>query len=291
MVVLGALALLHGELPLLTRLQHLVDRSGPDRRCRRDPRLAPHRRIPDGGNRRLRDLADAVPLLGWWFIGLAAAGFLFCLATRRARAVPLLAGAIALQAAALFCTARSSGAAAPYLSLKMFYLAVYPLMIGAAVMIAGVWHIAARTLRLPDQRSSRLAWALAAIVAIAVARPLAAMPRPRPVVTQPVLDAATWAQSKMPPACIDYLTVDLYTAYWLHLAVFTQPRASGRAMNDDTFDTRKSLERWILPTGLPLGVTDDFEALPRDIRTNVDVLQRFGPAAVVKRRGPSACAQ
>jgi len=110
-------------------------------------------------------------------------------------------------------------------------------------------------------------------------------------VTEAVLDAATWAQSKMPPACIDYLTVDLYTAYWLHVAVFTQPRASGRALNDDTFDTRKSLERWILSTGLPLGVTDDFEALPRDIRTNVDVLQRFGPAAVVKRRGPSACAQ
>ena len=68
-------------------------------------------------------------------------------------------------------------------------------------------------------------------------------------------------------------------------------RASGRALNDDTLDTRKSLERWILPNGLPLGVTDDFEALPRDIRTNVDVLRQFGPAAVVKRRGPSACAQ
>ena len=140
-------------------------------------------------------------------------------------------------------------------------------------------------------RALQFAWAIAALVAIAVARPLAAMPRPRPVVTQAVLEAAAWAQTQMPPACIDYLTVDLYTAYWLHLAVFNQPRASGRAMNDDTFDTRKSQERWILSTGLPLGVTDDFEALPRDIRTNVDVLRRFGPAAVVKRRGRSACAQ
>ena len=290
MVVLGALALLHGELPLLTRLQHLLIATVPIGVV-----ALIHGSRHTGGFRMAGTggfaIWPTVPLLGWWFIGLAAAGFLFCLATRRARAVPLLAGAIALQAAALFYTARSSGAAAPYLSLKMFYLAVYPLMIGAAVMIAGVWHIAARTLRLSDQRSSRLAWALAAIIAIAVARPLAAMPRPRPVVTEAVLDAATWAQSKMPPACIDYLTVDLYTAYWLHVAVFTQPRASGRALNDDTFDTRKSLERWILSTGLPLGVTDDFEALPRDIRTNVDVLQRFGPAAVVKRRGPSACAQ
>ena len=54
---------------------------------------------------------------------------------------------------------------------------------------------------------------------------------------------------------------------------------------------RKGLVRWILPNGLPLAVADDFEALPRDIRTNVDVLARFGPAAVVKRRGPSACAK
>ena len=94
----------------------------------------------------------------------------------------------------------------------------------------------------------------------------------------------------MPPDCIDYLVDDGYTAYWLHLAVFSQARASGRAMNDDTF-AREEMARALDPLdGLPLGVTDDFEALPRDIRTNVDVLQRFGPAAVVKRRGPSACA-
>ena len=290
MVVLGALALLHNELPVLTRLQHLAIAAVPIGVV-----AWIHGSRHTGGFRMAGTGGFAIwptpALLGWWFIGLAAAGLLFCLATARARAVPLLAGAIAVQAAALYYTARSSGAEAPYLSLKMFYLAVYPLMVGAAVAIAGVWRFAVRTLRLSGTRSSRLAWALAAIVAIAVARPLAAMPRPRPVVTEAVLNAATWAQSQMPPACIDYLTVDLYTAYWLHLAVFTQPRASGRALNDDTFDTRKSLERWILATGLPLGVTDDFEALPRDIRTNVDVLRQFGLAAVVKRRGPSACAQ
>jgi hypothetical protein len=290
MVVLGALALLHGDLPLLTRLQHLSIAAVPIAVV-----VLTHGSRHTGGFRMAGTGGFAIwptpALLGWWFIGLGAAGFLFCLGSRRGRAVPLLAGAIALQAAALYYTARSSGAEAPYLSLKMFYLAVYPLMIGAAVMIAGVWRVAVRTLRLSELRASRLAWAVAAIVAVAVARPLAAMPRPRPVVTEPVLQAAMWARSKMPPVCIDYLTSDLYTAYWLHVAVFGQPRASGRALNDDTFDTRKSLERWILATGLPLGVTDDFEALPRDIRTNVDVLRRFGPAAVVKRRGAAACAQ
>ena len=93
----------------------------------------------------------------------------------------------------------------------------------------------------------------------------------------------------MPPACIDYLVVDGYTAYWLHLAVYGQPRASGRATDDDTFIAHKGLVRWILPNGLPLAVTDDFDALPRDIRMNVDVLARFGRAAVIKRRGASRC--
>jgi hypothetical protein len=158
------------------------------------------------------------------------------------------------------------------------------------VAIATLWRLVAGAVNLSAVRSTRLAWALAAAIAIAVARPLATAPRPRPVVTQAVLEAATWARSQAQPECIDYLTSDLYTAYWLHVAVYGQPRASGRAMNDETFDTRKSLERWILPAGLPIGVTDDFEGLPRDIRTNVDVLHRFGPAAVVKRRGPSSCA-
>jgi hypothetical protein len=123
-----------------------------------------------------------------------------------------------------------------------------------------------------------------------VARPLIAAPRPRPIVTQPTFLAAQWARTQAPPQCIDYLVTDGYTAYWLHLAVFGQARASGRAMDENTFHAKKGLERWILPNGLPLAVVDDFDALPRDIRTNVDVLERFGPAAVVKRRGPSACA-
>jgi hypothetical protein len=290
MVVLAALALLHREVPLPIRLQHLLIATIPVGCV-----AAIHGSRHTGGFRMAGTGGFAIwptpALLGWWFIGLAAAGFLFCATTRRARGVPLLTLAIGIQAAALYSTAQSSGAAAPYLALKMFYLVVYPLMIGAAVMIAGLWRIAAGAARLPRARAGGLAWVIAAIVTVAVARPLAAAPRPRPVVTQGVLEAAEWARSTMPPGCIDYLTVDLYTAYWLHLAVFNQPRASGRALNDDTFDTRKSLERWILPTGLPLGVTDDFDALPRDIRTSVDVLQRFGPAAVVKRRGPSACAQ
>jgi hypothetical protein len=41
--------------------------------------------------------------------------------------------------------------------------------------------------------------------------------------------------------------------------------------------------------GLPFAIADDLAARPKDIRDNVDVLARFGSAAVVKRRG-AACA-
>jgi hypothetical protein len=36
-------------------------------------------------------------------------------------------------------------------------------------------------------------------------------------------------------------------------------------------------------------VAVDYDALPKDIRSHVDVLQRFGPAAVIRRQGHSVC--
>jgi hypothetical protein len=288
LMLFTALALLHPELPPLTRVQDAAIAAAPIAVA-----AAIHGARHVGGFRMAGTggfaIWPAADVLGWWFIALAAAGLAFCATIRHGRGVTLLVAALVLQAAALYGTAWSSGAAAPYLALKMFYLAVYPLTVGMALMLAAVWRLAMKTLRVAPSRSRILAWAFAAVVAIAVARPLLAAPRPRPIVSQHVLEAAEWARSQMPPACIDYLVADGYTAYWLHLAVFGQARASGRATNEDTFVARQGLVRWILPGGLPLAVADDFEALPRDIRTNVDVLARFGPAAVVKRRGPSSC--
>jgi len=71
--------------------------------------------------------------------------------------------------------------------------------------------------------------------------------------------------------------------------VLGNPRAAGRSLDDATFDPKKALVRWILPGGLRYAIADDFDRLPRDIRSNVDVLARFGPAAVVQRRGASVC--
>jgi hypothetical protein len=225
-------------------------------------------------------------VLGWPFVALAVGGLAWSSIDRRARSAALLFTAIALQGAALIVTGRSSGAPTPYLALKMCYLAIYPLSVGAAVTIAHVWRAA---LRRAD--AARFAWVPVIVLALAAARSLAHAPRVKPVVTQPVFLAGEWARTHVPPACVDYLVADGYTGYWLHLAVFGNPRATGRTLEDDTFEPKQAIVRWILPNGLPFAIADDFDALPRDIRTNVDVLARFGPAAVVQRRGPSTCAQ
>jgi hypothetical protein len=232
-------------------------------------------------------IAPTLKVIGWPFFAASAIALAAAALRRSTRIVATLAGAIALQAIALVFAARSSGAAAPYLAIKMFYLAIYPMAIAIALLAAHLWH--AIVARLPRLQRPAIPWGIAAIVGVAAARPLVAAPRPKPVVTEPVLEAAQWARQHASTDCIDYLTQDGYTAYWLHLAVFGNARASGRATDDETFEPKKALVRWILPDGLPYAVTDDFEALPRDIRDNVDVVARFGRAAVVKRRGAARC--
>jgi len=120
--------------------------------------------------------------------------------------------------------------------------------IAAAVLLAGIWRTAIA--RVPRLQSPGIGWVVAAVAGAIAVRPLIAAPRPKPVVTEPVLQAAAWARQHTSSACIDYLTQDGYTAYWLHLAVFGNARASGRAMDDDTFEPKKALVRWILPGGL-----------------------------------------
>jgi len=221
--------------------------------------------------------------VSWWFYVPAACGVAFAASRQRMRPIVALITAIVAQAAALMFAAGASGAAAPYLALKMFYLAIYPMAVAAAVLLSSLFRVA--TMRTPRLRSRRAAWAIVAVIAAAAIRAVAAAPRPAPVVTEPVLEAGEWARANLSPACIDYLTRDGYTAYWLHLAVLRQPRASGRATIDDTFEPQKALVRWILPGSLQYAITDDLDALPRDIRGNIAIVERFGRAAVVRRRG------
>jgi hypothetical protein len=128
-----------------------------------------------------------------------------------------------------------------------------------------------------------------ALLLIPVARVVIATPRPIPVLSNELQDAGRWARTHLPPACVDYLVADDDGAYWLHVVVLGNPRAAKRSLASETFEPQKALVRWILPAGLPYAIAQEVDALPRDIRTNVDVLARFGRAAVIKRRGPSTC--
>jgi hypothetical protein len=219
--------------------------------------------------------------LGWTFIVAGALGFLRSMLTRDPRSIALMLLAIGLQGAALIVTGLNSGATAPYLTLKMSYLAIYPMAVGGATVLASV----TQSLR----PFGRYSWLPVILVVLVAGRAIAFAPAVHPVVTQPVFLAGSWARTQLPADCIDYLVADGYTAYWLHLAVLGNPRAAGRSLDDATFDPKKALVRWILPGGLRYAIADDFDRLPRDIRSNVDVLARFGPAAVVQRRGASVC--
>jgi hypothetical protein len=88
---------------------------------------------------------------------------------------------------------------------------------------------------------------------------------------------------------VDYLVADGYSAYWLHLSVLGNARSVARSTRNDTYEPRQALIRWIEPRGLPYAIADDFSTLPKDIRENVDIIAQFGPAAVVRRRGPAVC--
>jgi hypothetical protein len=284
LLVLAGVALLHGERRVGDRAVDLAVAVAPIALI-----AALHGARHPGGFRMVGTGGFAVwpttAVVRPWFYAVAAMAIVFAARQRRTRVVIMLLLAIALQAAALTRTARASGAETPYLALKMFYLAIYPAVVAIAVMAAALWRIA--TMRVPRLRTAAAAWVVVAAIAVAVARPLAAAPRPTPIVSNDVLRAAEWAKNHASPACIDYLTRSGYTAYWLHLAVFGQPRASGRAMDDATFEPKQAVVRWILPGSLEYAITDDLDALPRDVRDNVDVVAQFGKAAVVRRHGRS----
>ncbi len=235
-----------------------------------------------------------IAMFGWWFLLIAGAGVVAAATERRTRTTTLLVAAIAVQAAVLYVVATMDGAARPYMALKMAFLVIYPLAVAASLTLAWVWTVVQVRLKpsraLSSEGLSRtLPWAFVAVLAIAIARLLVATPRPKPVVSTPLYVAGAWARANVAPGCVDYLVNNLYTAYWLHLSVLGNARATPRSGDDDTYQPRQTLNRWILGGGVPHAIAEDFEGLPKDIRTSVDVVVRFGPAAVVKRRGPSSC--
>ena len=229
----------------------------------------------------------SIAVLGWWLPALSLAGWCVAIAARRERASAVFAAAIAAQAAALWFVAAGH---TPYMAIKMTYLAIYPAIAFAILLVDTAWNTATR--RAPALAGSRAALTLAWIAVIALAltarRDVPVRSRMRPVVSNDLNAAGLWARTHVPVGCVDYLVGNEYTAYWLHLAVLGNPRISSRTGDDDTFLTQPSMARWLAPGGTRYAIAN-LAVLPAEIRGEVDVLQQFGQAAVIERRGASTC--
>ena len=69
-------------------------------------------------------------------------------------------------------------------------------------------------------------------------RPALTAPRAIPVVDLDLYEAGKWTRANVGQTCVDYLVADAETAYWLHLAVLGNPRASERMIEIDRYDPR-----------------------------------------------------
>jgi hypothetical protein len=228
---------------------------------------------------------------GWAFLILSTLGLVVATADLKVRTktLTLFAGAILLQAAALYLFARSRSND-PYMARKMFYMLLYPQAVGVAVAVGAIWQWVTRSRR---RVPGSVAWAVAAVAFVVVARPLIGAPRSLTVARHPATSleleqAGKWARDHVDPHCVEYLVGDDNTAYWLHLAVLGNPRRGARTGDNATYELTPALVRWLTPGGLPYAIAD-LRVLPTDIKDTADIIAQFGPAAVIKRKGASSC--
>jgi hypothetical protein len=232
------------------------------------------------------DAAMAVPgleELNWGFLVLSLAGLIALSVERKGRSTALLIAACAVQAAVLYAAAKTAGASVPYMAIKMVYFVIYPLAVAGAVALAVAWKASDRLIRSPQMARASV-WFVAAIgISIACWR-VGDLPRSRATVSQSLYLAGTWARDHVEPACVDYITGDPETAYWLHLAVLGNRRMSARTADESTFTANDAIVRWINRSGPPHAIAD-LGVTPRDILGDADELARFGSAVVIGRRG------
>ena len=221
-------------------------------------------------------LHPSLDSIGWLLPALAAIGALAALSEPRTRITVALLLVIGLQAITLFAIAKAQGASTPYMAFKMFYLAIYPMAVLAAIGIARL----AGASRAPDT----VGWLIAAVLLIFAARPALAGARTIPVVNEDLYAAGKWVRGHGGAACTDYLVADAETAYWLHLAVLGNPRSSERMAEVDRYEARAAMAPWITAEGRHFAIAD-LRLLPEEIASRVDVAARFGNAAVITRRG------
>jgi hypothetical protein len=226
-------------------------------------------------------------LLGWWLPLLAALGLAAASRERKNLSLPLFAAGIALQALALWAVANMRGASTPYMAFKMVYLLLYPAVVAAVVGVDRLSTFAVRALPARSTLQSVAGW-LAILLTVAVARQTLTTRRAAPVVSEDLWSAGRWAREELPPDCVDYLVPSEYTAYWLHLAVLGNPRASARTGDDNTYSMPATMERWLTAKGRKFAIAD-LSVLPNEVRQDVDIVRQFGTAAIIVRRTGAAC--
>lgn len=228
-------------------------------------------------------LHPSLASLGWLLPVLAAIGALAALSEPRTRITVALLLVIALQAITLFAIAKMQGASTPYMAFKMFYLAIYPMAVLAAVGIARLIGAVPRSGQ-ASRGLETIGWLIAAVLLIVAARPALAGARAVPVVNEDLYAAGKWVRGNGAASCTDYLVADAETAYWLHLAVLGNPRSSGRMAEIDRYEPRAAMAPWITAEGRSYAIAD-LRLLPDEIASRVDTAARFGNAAVITRRG------
>jgi hypothetical protein len=173
------------------------------------------------------------------------------------------------------------------MAIKMVYFVIYPLAVAGAVALAVAWKASHRLIRSPQMARASV-WFVAAIgISIACWR-AGDLPRSRATVSQSLYLAGTWARDHVEPACVDYITGDPETAYWLHLAVLGNRRMSARTADNSTYVARDTITRWINREALPYAVAD-LGTIPRSVREDSEELARFGSAVVIRRHESEQC--
>jgi len=233
----------------------------------------------------------SVQSYSWPLVILSTVGLVFATARRRGRTSAVFLFSVVAQTAAFYLIALRSGAPQPYMALKMFYLLLWPMAACASMAVGELWirigPLGAGSRR-PAAAAATLLFVVLAIVSTRLVRKPALLHPLPPAVSLPLYEAGMWARVNVPPQCIEYLVGDDETAYWLHLAVLGNPRMSDRTGDNSTYEPNDAVMRWLTPNGLPYGIAD-LSALPRGVREELDIVQQFGTAAIVKRRGPASC--
>jgi hypothetical protein len=219
--------------------------------------------------------------LGWLLVVTGIGGAILATRRRSSRVPLLLMLSVVALAITLDFGATSRGASA---ASRTIYLLVYPLAVLATLPFALFLD---RTRRSEGARAA-IGWAMAFAVAIVVGASLRGFSMPTPIVSADLEIAGRWAREHVDAACIDYLVPNRETMHWLHLAVLGNSRSTLRTLDPATFDPKAAPVRWLEPAGLPYAIAH-VRTLPRDVLERVDVLEEFGEAAVVSRRGPSSC--